>query len=68
MKYRVIDQATGEEVVVSAREVFKMDDSGQVAVHQGGHNWRRLTNYIVEFAFTKDESGAWIYENCVMHQ
>lgn len=67
MRWRVVSEETGEEIIINknAGDSLMLSQNGRVLVEIGDNSRWLGGNYVVEVAFFADESGEWVYENCV---
>lgn len=72
MKWRVRSNTTGKKIKPPKGKEFLLDNLGGVLVFEVGEYGKvsrllTLDGYTVEFAFTTNEKGKWIYERCVLN-
>jgi len=68
MKWRVIDLETGEEIVSPDSSNFSLSEDGILFVDywSGYSDVYNSYGHILEFAFSKDDQGEWIWSHSVL--
>ena len=69
MKFQIISMQTGEQMTAPEGYEYLLHEDGSVsAVHDVTNDSFALPKgFIVEFAFSKNENGEWLYEHCVVN-